>query len=74
MYNQLFRTWKKHYKDRPSIERVNAYLKDNYRLNSMNYFIATRVVAEHHLTQLAYNLRTICAQFGISFPPETGRL
>ncbi|MBO0475326.1 hypothetical protein IGL98_003111 [Enterococcus sp. DIV0840] len=56
------RAWRKHYKERTSVERVNAYLKDNYSLNSTNYFIATRVVVEHQLIQLAYNLKTFCAQ------------
>lgn len=54
--------WRKHYKERTSVERVNAYLKDNYSLNSTNYFIATRVVVEHQLIQLAYNLKTFCTQ------------
>lgn len=56
------KAWKNHYKNRTSVERVNAYLKGNYRLENTNYYYATRVVVEHQLIQLAYNLKTFCAQ------------
>ncbi|WP_399553679.1 transposase [uncultured Vagococcus sp.] len=56
------RAWWKHYKERTSVERVNAYLKDNYGPNSTTYFTGTRVVVKHHLIQLTYNLKTVCAQ------------
>ena len=54
--------WKKLYKKRSSVERVNAYLKENYQLNDTNYYKASRVVMEHQLIQLAYNLKTFCQQ------------
>lgn len=54
--------WKNHYKKRSSVERVNAYVKENYGLNKTNYYQAEKVVTEHELIQLAYNLNTFFKQ------------
>ena len=54
--------WRNHYKKRSSVERVNAYVKENYGLNKTNYYQAKKVVIEHELIQLAYNLNTFFKQ------------
>lgn len=54
--------WKRRYKKRSSVERVNAYVKEYYGLNTTTYYQATKVAVEHQLIQLAYNLKTFYQQ------------
>jgi transposase len=58
MYNNPGRntnSWKKLYKLRTSVERVNAYLKRSYQLNDTNLFDGMKVQTELKLIQLLYN-------------------
>lgn len=54
--------WKNKYKKRSSVERVNAYLKNNYQYNQTKYYLPDHVQVEHQFIQLAYNLKTYATQ------------
>lgn len=64
-YNHTARgtySWSLKYNERSSVERVNAYLKENYQLNDTRFYKAHHAVVFYHLIQLTYNARTFANQ------------
>ena len=55
-------SWVLKYNERSSVERVNAYLKENYQLNDTRFYKAQHAVVFYHLIQLTYNARTFANQ------------
>ena len=56
------KTWETKYKERSSVERVNAYLKENYQLNDTRFYKSAHAIVFYHLIQLTYNVKTFVNQ------------